>query len=237
MKRKEFISKISKSAILSLGLPSLISCESNSKKISGLKNWSGNYTYLAKETKFVNSIDELKNNIFFSKKIKALGTQHCFNDIADTNGIQFSTKNLNSVIELNENEKYVIVLSGIKYGELGQYLNQKGWALNNLASLPHISVGGACATATHGSGVFNGNLASSVLGFELLTSSGEIFWVDPIKSSDLFFGGTVSLGAIGIITKVKLRIEKTFDIEQYVFENLSMDVLRENFLKLYKFKI
>ena len=234
MKRKEFISKISKSAILSIGLPSLISCELNQEKISGLKNWSGNYTYSAKETKFVNSIEELKNKIVSSKKIKALGTQHCFNDIADTNGTQFSTKNLNSVIELNEKEKYVMVLSGIKYGELGQYLNQRGWALNNLASLPHISVGGACATATHGSGVFNGNLASSVLGFELLTSSGEIFWVDPIKNSDLFFGGVVSLGAIGIITKIKLRIENTFDVEQYVFENLPMDVLKKNFLDIMK---
>ena len=104
MKRKEFISKISKSAILSIGLPSLISCELNQEKISGLKNWSGNYTYQAKETKFVNSIEELKNKIVSSKKIKALGTQHCFNDIADTNGTQFSTKNLNSVIELNEKE-------------------------------------------------------------------------------------------------------------------------------------
>ena len=100
--------------------------------------------------------------------------------------MQLSTKNLNSILELNQESSYVIVESGIKYGHLGKYLHSNGWALHNLASLAHISVGGSCATATHGSGVKNGNLATALQGFELLTPGGDLLWVDPETNADLF---------------------------------------------------
>jgi len=229
MKRKEFISKLANTTVASAFIPNLLSCEVKSGKISGLKNWAGNYTYTSEETKFVDSVDELKKIIVKLKKVKALGTQHCFNDIADTSGTQLSTQKLDSVIELNIEKQTVLVFSGIKYGDLGVYLNEKGWALHNLASLPHISVGGACATATHGSGVSNGNLASAIIGFEILKPDGEIKWVDPDNNPDLFYGGVVSLGALGIMTKIKLKIQPTFNVEQRVFENLSMEALKENF--------
>ena len=229
MKLKEFISKLANTTVASAFIPNLLSCEVKSGKISGLKNWAGNYTYTSEETKFVDSVDELKKIIVKLKKVKALGTQHCFNDIADTSGTQLSTQKLDSVIELNIEKQTVLVFSGIKYGDLGVYLNEKGWALHNLASLPHISVGGACATATHGSGVSNGNLASAIIGFEILKPDGEIKWVDPDNNPDLFYGGVVSLGALGIMTKIKLKIQPTFNVEQRVFENLSMEALKENF--------
>ena len=63
----------------------------------------------------------------------------------------------------NTKNKTVLVGSGIKYGDLGKFLYQNGWALHNLASLPHISIGGACSTATHGSGISNKNLSSAII--------------------------------------------------------------------------
>ena len=230
MKRKKFIKKFSNILIASGFSPTILSCFGEEKnKINGLKNWAGNYKYKASEVRFPKTISELSKNLKGLSKVKALGTQHCFNDIADTSGVQLSTRHLNSVIELNEKDSYVIVESGIKYGDLGNYLHQRGWALHNLASLPHISVGGSCATATHGSGTSNGNMASALLGFELLIPSGDIIWVDTENNSELFYCSGVSMGALGIMTKIKLAVEPTYNVSQLVYENLPMDALKENF--------
>ena len=72
--------------------------------------------------------------------------------------------------------KTVTVGAGIRYGDLAVMLDGKGLALHNLASLPHISVGGACATATHGSGMRNGNLATAVVGMKFVGADGAVAW-------------------------------------------------------------
>ena len=229
MKRKTFLTTLASSAAGTVVLPNMMACQSAPKKGLGLKNWAGNYTYKAAETQFPDSIEALSETLKGLSKAKALGTQHCFNDIADTSGTQLSTKHLTAVLELNEQEQYVVVESGIKYGDLGKHLHAKGWALHNLASLPHISVGGSCATATHGSGIKNGNLATAILGFELVTPLGEVLWVDPKTNSDLFYAGAVSMGALGIMTKIKLAVQPTYTVAQQVYENLPMEALKENF--------
>ncbi len=233
MNRKNFLSHIGTTLAAAALTSNLISCERNQgQKIRGLKNWAGNYTYQADEVRYPQDIVNLSKLLKSHSKVKALGTQHCFNEIADTSGLQLSTKNLNSIIEINEELSYVIVESGIKYGDLGIELHSNGLALHNLASLPHISVGGSCATATHGSGVRNGNLATALQGFELLTPGGELLWVDQQTNTDLFHAGGVSMGALGIMTKVKLAIQPTFEVSQRVYENLSMDALKNNFDKI-----
>lgn len=229
MKRKTFLNTVASSVAGTALFSSMLSCVEASKKSKGLKNWAGNYTYKAEETEFPETIEALVHRLRTLSKGKALGTQHCFNDIADTSGIQLSTRHLNAILELNKKEGYVLVESGIKYGDLGKLLHQQGWALHNLASLPHISVGGSCATATHGSGIGNGNLATAMLGFELATPQGELLWADPQTKPDLFFGAGVSMGALGIMTKIKLAIQPTFFVAQYVYENLPMDTLKDNF--------
>ena len=233
MNRKIFLSQIGTTFLAAALSPNFISCvQKQAEKIRGLKNWAGNYTYKADEVRFPKSVEEFAELLKDQKKGKPLGTQHCFNDIADTPGMQLSTKNLNSIIELNQEASYVTVESGIKYGDIGKILHEKGWALHNLASLPHISVGGSCATATHGSGVKNGNLATALKGFELLTPRGDLIWVDPKTNPDLFYAGGVSMGALGIMIKVKLDIQPTFTMSQRVYENLSMDMLKDNFHKI-----
>ena len=109
MKRKKFIKKFSNILIASGFSPTILSCFGEEKnKIKGLKNWAGNYQYKASEVRFPKTISELSKNLKGLSKVKALGTQHCFNDIADTSGVQLSTRHLNSVIELNEKDSYVI---------------------------------------------------------------------------------------------------------------------------------
>lgn len=227
MNRIEFMKTLGfGTAVLS---SSLWSCKNETKNTMKLKNWAGNYSYQAVANIEPTDLESLKNEMIRLKKAKALGTKHCFNDIADTSGTQLMSAKFDQIIELDEKARTVLVGGGIRYGTLGAYLHEKGWALHNLASLPHISVAGSCATATHGSGVGNGNLASAIRGFELMTAAGDLLWCDTEQNADIFYSGAVSLGALGFITKVKLAIEPTYQVSQLVFENLPMSALKENF--------
>lgn len=198
----------------------------------GLRNWAGNITYSTKKLASPNSVEELQTLIKKESKLKQLGTMHCFNRIADSVDQLTISKNLNKVIEINEAAKTVTVEGGIKYGELAPLLENKKLALHNLASLPHISVAGSITTATHGSGVKNGNLASSVIGLEMVLADGTIKEFSREMDGDKFDGLVVGLGAIGYITKVKLKVEPSFQVSQRVFLDLPLDQLKPNFEKI-----
>ena len=139
-----------------------------------LKNWSGNLEYSTSNVFYPHSTEELQQLVKKYDKAKALGSRHCFNDIADSRYNLISLKEMNKVVSLNAEAKTVTIEGGMNYGQLCPYLNDHGFGLHNLASLPHISVAGACTTATHGSGVGNGNLATAVTAIEFITADGEI---------------------------------------------------------------
>lgn len=193
------------------------------------KNWAGNYVYKAKNLFEPTTVEEVQALIKKSDTQKALGSRHCFNDIADNPLNQISTKNLKGVVGIDEKAMKVTVGSGTKYGDFAPELHKKGYALHNLASLPHISVAGACATATHGSGATNGNLATGVAALELVTGNGEIVNLDRDTDGAVFNGIVVNLGALGIITKVTLDIQKTFEVRQDVFQDLPLESLKDHF--------
>ncbi|MDB5061482.1 MAG: FAD-binding protein, partial [Mucilaginibacter sp.] len=127
-----------------------------------LQNWAGNITYSTANVQYPKSVAEVQAVVKKHPRLKTLGTRHCFNTIADSKDDLLSTRDLNTVVSLDRKNKTVTVEGGIKYGKLAPYLHTQGFALHNLASLPHISVAGSITTATHGSGSKNGNLASSV---------------------------------------------------------------------------
>src|SRR4051794_36437738 len=139
-----------------------------------LKNWAGNLEYSTNKIDYPKSVEEVQQLVKKYSKLKVLGTRHCFNTIADTKYNFISSRGLNKVISLDANAKTVTVEGGIKYGELCPWLNDKGFALHNLASLPHISVAGSITTATHGSGIKNGNLSTAVAAIEIVTADGEL---------------------------------------------------------------
>src|SRR5947207_5549060 len=121
------------------------------------------------------------------------------------------------------------VNAGLRYGRLGQLLEREGYALHNLASLPHISVAGSCSTATHGSGDKNGNLATAVSALEIVTGAGDVVTLSRKKDGETFRGAVVGLGALGVITKITLDIQPTFMMQQYVYENLPLSEMRDHF--------
>ena len=150
------------------------------------------------------------------ESLRVLGTRHSFNLIGDCSDTLLSTEHLNRIVAIGE--RTVTVEAGIRYGELSSALRVHGLAVANLASLPHISVGGAIATATHGSGARNQSLAAAVASIELVSSNGS---VRRLRRGDGDFAGVVvSLGALGLVTRVELDVLPEFTLRQYVFEQL-----------------
>lgn len=196
---------------------------------SSMKNWAGNLTYSTDSVASPKTVEEVQDVVKKMDKLRTLGTRHCFNRIADSKDNLLSTKNLNAILGVDTEAKTVTVEGGIRYGELCQVIHDKGFAIHNLASLPHISVAGACATATHGSGVTNGNLATSVVAIEFVTGNGDVISLSQQKDGDTFFGAVVALGCIGVVTKVTLAMVPTFSMQQEVYLNLPISQLENHF--------
>ena len=194
-----------------------------------LTNWAGNLEYSTAKVTYPETVEQVQAAIKQADKLRALGTQHCFNKIADSPHQLVSAKKLDKIIGLDAAKKTVTVEAGVRYGTLGTYLQEKGFALHNLASLPHISVAGSTATATHGSGIKLGNLATAVSGLEFVTAAGEVVTLTREKNGEEFLGAVVHLGGLGVITKVTLDIQPTFQVAQHVYQDLPFAVLEKNF--------
>ena len=193
-----------------------------------LKNWAGNLEYSTGNVHYPKTVSEVQEVVKKCNKLTALGSRHSFNTIADSTENQLSLQELNKVVSLDKTANTVTVEAGMRYGDLAPYLHQNGYALHNLASLPHITIAGSCATATHGSGVSNGNLATAIAAIEFVNAAGEIVNLSK-KDGDQFQGAVVGLGALGIVTKVTLDLLPTFNMKQYVYRNLPMGELEKNF--------
>ena len=191
-------------------------------------NWAGNITYSTDHVHSPANLDEARSIVKSCNKLRAVGSRHSFNRIADSNQNQLSLEHL-SQIDIDDNARTVTVGAGVKYGQLAPVIDARGFALHNLASLPHISVAGAIATATHGSGIHNGNLATAVRALEIVTANGDTLHLSRDKDGDQFLGAVVGLGAVGIVTRVTLDLVPTFQVAQTVYQNLSFSELEHNF--------
>ncbi|MDZ7718846.1 MAG: FAD-binding protein [Balneolaceae bacterium] len=192
-------------------------------------NWAGNLEYSASNFYRPRTIHELQELVSNLEKLRILGTRHCFNTVADSTENQISFDRMNHFMELNEKAQTVTISAGITYGELGPFLDKRGYALHNLASLPHISVVGACATATHGSGINNGNLATAVQEIEFIDADGELHSLSRESDGDKFNGAVVALGSLGVVTQLTLDVQPTYQMRQFVYLDLPVSELENNF--------
>lgn len=191
-------------------------------------NWAGNYSYGAGEIHYPESIDELRTVVASAPKVRALGSRHSFNPIADSEGILVSLAKIAPEIEIDAAALTVSVSAGTTYGVLATELQKQGFALHNLASLPHISIAGAIATGTHGSGDGNGNLATSVLALSFIDANGASYTVTRADTPD-FAGYVVGLGSLGVLTRVTLRIEADYKVAQHVYTGLPWATVLDNY--------
>jgi xylitol oxidase len=189
-------------------------------------NWAGNYAYTAERLHRPATLEQLQEIVARAAHVRVLGSRHSFTAIGDSQEL-VSLAGLPADVSVDRAAGTVSFGAALRYGDLAPVLESAGLALHNLASLPHISVAGAVATATHGSGDRNGNLATAVAGLEMVTSGGEI--VTAARGDDDFDGLVVGLGALGAVTRVTLDVEPAFEVRQRVFERLAWDALFEHF--------
>jgi alditol oxidase len=194
-----------------------------------LKNWAGNLEYSTSRISTARSLGEIQEVVRANPSMRVLGSRHCFNAIADSSRHLLSLAPMDGMLSLDADARTVTVEGGIRYGQLCPVLDGKGLAVHNLASLPHISIAGACATATHGSGDTNGNLATAVSALELVTAAGEVVTLSRRTDADTFAGAVVGLGALGVVTKITLDVQPAFTMRQHVYENLPLARMKEHF--------
>jgi xylitol oxidase len=183
-----------------------------------VRNWSGTYEYRATAVEAPTTIEDVQALVARSPKIRALGTRHSFNDLADTEGVLVTTTEIAPDFAIDTDRRIVTVGAGTRYAAVATSLTEEGWALHNMGSLPHISVAGAVATGTHGSGDLNGNLSTAVRGLQLVGPDGSLRWVrhgDPD-----FDGSVVALGLLGVVVRVELAIEPSYLVRQDVYRGL-----------------
>jgi alditol oxidase len=197
--------------------------------LGGLRNWAGNHAYVAARLHEPGSLDELQETVRRHRSLRALGSRHSFNDIADTTGDLISLRRMPRVFDLDRTAATVTVDGGVRYGEFAEPLHAAGFALHNLASLPHISVAGACATATHGSGDRSGNLATAVSAMEVVTADGEVARFSRARDPDSFEGAVVSLGGLGVVTTLTLDLQPTFEMRQDLYEDIALAEVVQHF--------
>ena len=224
MNKRSFI-RLFAAVMASPVISPLLSWASNNK----LKNWAGNLEYSTDRLYFANSLEQVRSYVKKQNKLKVLGTRHCFNNIADSTHSLLSLKSMDQVVRLDSEAHAVTVDAGMTYEQLCPYLDGKGFALHNLASLPHISIAGACSTATHGSGERNGNLATAVSALEIVTAAGEVVRLSRRQDGEAFWGAVVGLGSLGVIIKVTLDIQPAYMMRQYVYENLPLPAVKDHF--------
>lgn len=154
-------------------------------------------------TEVVNIVKEAASQ---GKTIRVVGAGHSFTRLVETDDWIVSLDRLTGIAELNEEERTVTVFAGTRLYEIGEELGKRGYALENLGDINVQSIAGAISTGTHGTGLSFGNLSSQVVELVLVAGTGEVFTVSEHKHPELFKASLVSLGCLGIIVKVKLKI-------------------------------
>ncbi|WP_426724645.1 D-arabinono-1,4-lactone oxidase [Curtobacterium flaccumfaciens] len=189
-------------------------------------NWSGTVTYTAERVVRPTSIDEAAQVVADADRVHGLGTRHSFNDVADTPGTLLDLTGIPTDLVVDAEHRTVTLGAGTRYGDVAADTDRAGFALHNTGSLPHISVGGAVATGTHGSGTTLGSLATAVRAFEVLGPDGSARTID--RTDPAFDGAVLHLGLLGIVTRVTLDVEPSYRMRQDVYGAIPWDTFTAN---------
>jgi alditol oxidase len=192
-------------------------------------NWAGNVQYGASRVMHPVSLEELQAVVATNELVRPLGSRHSFSTVADSEGILVSLASLPRRVEVDATAKTATVAAGMTYGEVAIELHRQGWGLHNLASLGHIAVAGACATATHGSGDRNKCLSSAVRAMTVVDSQGELCELAPHLDGARFSATQAGLGGVGIVVSASLAVEPTYDVAQRAYLDLPFATFVANY--------
>lgn len=147
------------------------------------------------------------------QRVKVIGGGHSFTDTAMTDGHLLTLDSMQRVVHVGGRDGLdVTVQAGIRLHRLNDELAVRGLALPNLGDIDRQSIAGATSTATHGTGAALGNIATRIVGMEIVTGDGSIVRCDEDENPDVLRVARVSLGALGIVTEITLRCVPAFNL-------------------------
>lgn len=172
-----------------------------------LRNWAGDVRWRPARIDRPGSHEELVACVRRSTMpIRALGAGHSFAPLCATDHQTIQLGRKNPLLSLDREQKAATVWAGTLLRDLGPLLAGQGFALENQGDVDTQSLGGALATGTHGTGARLGCIASQVLELTLVTASGDSLTLSRHSDQRRFRAAAVSLGALGILSQVRLKI-------------------------------
>jgi L-gulono-1,4-lactone dehydrogenase len=197
--------------------------------ISPSRNWAGNQRWIPAERRAPESAREVAKIVAEAHRagrhVKVIGAGHSFTAAAATDGVQVTLDRLDHVVEVDHTNNRVTVGAGIRLHRLNDALADAGMAMPNLGDIDQQSLAGAIATATHGTGITLGNLATAVIGLETVTGTGEIVRCDNDVEPELLRVARVGVGALGVVTEVTLQCVPAFNLHARETVEVLDDVL------------
>ena len=193
------------------------------------RNWATNIPFGAVNFHTPATVADVQKIVRGAAKVKVVGSRHCFNNIADSTGDMIWLGGMDKRVVIDAERRTATIDAGMTYVELCPILHAAGWALRNMASLPQVTVMGACATATHGSGDGNGNLATAISGLEMVTADAEVVTLARAQEGERFNGMVVALGALGVVTKVTLDLVPAYQMQQAIYEMMPLSQVYAHF--------
>lgn len=181
----------------------------------GWKNWSGNQSCSPKQKLAPATLEELQTIVRDTKgKLRVAGSGHSFSALVPTNDTLLSVRRLNGLVQTDPEKNTATFFGGTLLSEIGPVLEANHQALINMPDIDQQTLAGAIATSTHGTGKSFGSLSSYVTGLELITPSGDLLYCDKQSHPEIFKAAQVSLGSLGIISKVTMQNTSPFKLKR-----------------------
>src|SRR5579875_1552546 len=174
------------------------------------RNWSGSVQAQPREIVTPQSVEELTQRIKGyareGRHVRVVGSGHSFTPLVQSDDVLISLDDVQGVQAIDEAAGTATVLGGTKLKTLGETLLARGVAQENLGDIDVQSIAGAISTGTHGTGARFGTLSTQVVGLTLVTADGDLLECSAERNPEIFKAAQVSIGALGIIASVKLRV-------------------------------
>lgn len=190
------------------------------------RNWAGTHVCRPAERAAPETEDELVALLERAPApIRPVGAGHSFSALVPSDGTLLATDFLDGLRSSDAARAQCEVGAGTRLHRLGPLLAAEGLAMKNMPDIDYQTLAGAISTSTHGTGTTLGSLSSFIVGLTLATPSGELLECDAEREPELFAAARCSLGALGVITRIRLQCEPGYRLAQRTgFEPLA-DVL------------
>ncbi len=178
-------------------------------------NWSGGLRFKPQQLLYPESEAELQALVSQVRqrggKLRVVGAGHSFTPLIETEDCLVSLDRWSGIERIEIEQEQVWVRAGTRLSQLNRLLADCGLALANLGDIDTQSIAGAISTGTHGTGALLQSVSAQVRALRLLSADGQIHLID--ASHPWFEAARVSLGTLGIVTAVALKVQPAYRLK------------------------